>query len=153
MNLVKILNLGYLLLIIMAETSCGSMLATADKEAITDLAVETKEVLARDEKVKAKRKELDEEINKIIERERLAAAEAQRLNGVSSRGGDEKARAAAHQWLEARVEMKATLKQLEPRLAEVSAEEKALSADKEKLQAAARLEFDRLAREKKINKP
>jgi predicted component of type VI protein secretion system len=153
MNLVKILTLGYLLLIIMAETSCGSMLATADKEAITNLAAETKEVLARDEKVKAKRKELEEEINKIIERERLAAAEVQRLNGVSSPGGDEKAHAAAHQWLEARVEMKATLKQLEPRLAEVSAEEKALSADKEKLQAAARLEFDRLAREKKINKP
>jgi len=62
LNLVKILTLGYLLLIVMAETSCSPTLATADKGAITDLAAKAKELLARDEKVKAKRKELDKEI-------------------------------------------------------------------------------------------
>jgi len=155
MNLVKILSLGCLLLIVIAETSCRPSLAAGDKAAVTDLAEKAKDLLSRDEKVKAKRKEIDEEINKILEKERLAAAEVQRLNSISSPSADDKTRTAAatRQWQEAREEMKAKLKELEPRVAEVSAEEKAVSADKAKLQAAARDEFDRLAREKKIDKP
>lgn len=154
MNLFKILTLGCLLLIAMAETSCRPTLAAADKDAVTDLAAKGKEILAREEKIKARRRELDEEINQILEKERLAAEEVQRLNGISSPTPDEKSRAAAatQQWQGAREEMKAKLKKLEPCVAEVSAEEKAVIADMANLQAAAQTEADRLAREKKIEK-
>ena len=156
MPLFKILAFGCLLLdhydgyVLQARP-----LATADKNVITDLAAKGEEILARHETVKTKRKQLDDEINTILEKERLASVEAVRLNSISAPTPDEKTRAAVatRQWQQAREEMKAKLKELEPRVAEVSAEEKALSADKAKLQAAAKAEADRLFREKKISKP
>src|SRR5581483_11790143 len=155
MNFFRILTLVCLLgAAVMTETACRASLAAADKDAITDLAERAQALMAREEKVRAKRKELDEVTNKILEKERLAAAEVQRLNGIGAPTKDQKGQAAAatQQWQEAREEMKEKLKELEPRVAELAAEEKALNADKAKLQAAAKEEADRLASEKKIEK-
>jgi hypothetical protein len=125
---------------------------TAQKMEIRDLAARAESLLARDDEVKRQRKALDDEINKTLEEERAAAVEAQLAENVSPQNEHTRraATSANLRWREARRNMRIRLKELQPRIAEVTAAESLLSAEKAKLQEDARVEADKLSQEKKL---
>ena len=128
-------------------TSCRPALSAEDKQRVTNLAARATTFIARDDEVRVRRKALDAEVNGLLEKERVAAAEAQRASGVKPQSAEQKdeAKAANLRWQEARQQLKTRLKELEPRIAELTAAEEALSIDKAKLQEDARTESQKIS--------
>lgn len=129
---------------------CRPSLSAPDKQTIKDLAARAGDVLAREEKAKAHRTEVNKEIQSLLDEERGLAGEVRRLQDVTTLTDRQRKDlvAAKEHWYGFRKQMRQRLDDLNARVAKADREEKAINAEKMALQASAKAESEKLNKQK-----